>query len=959
MKRDIVDIPEVFRRAFEDEGWGGNQEGGRRGEGGGRGGRPWRPGRLFWLVGLAILVFGGANWASTTFTDWLWFDAVGYRNVWLSQWLVRIAVVVVAFVVAAGLLLFNWRRALAQARRWRREGGLPLLSLPGIGWLVSGAAIFVALVFAAAAGSQWQEFLLYANRLPFGVSDPIYGLDVGFYLFELPVYRFLQGWLTPLLFITLIGVAGLYLIEDWLRLQRGEWRLNVPAPLWRHAAVLAAVAFAMWAVGYWLDRYALLYSARGVAFGASYTDLNASRPALYLQLVLMLLLAVAAAANAFRRQTRLLLIAGGLWLAATLVVGRLYPGLLQRYGVEPNELDRERPYIEHNIAFTRLAYGLDKIEVREFGSVQELTNLDLRENEATVQNVRLWDYRPLQQTYAQLQVLRPYYEFASIDIDRYTIDGEMRQVMLAGRELNKQNLSAPSWVNQKLEFTHGYGLVMNPVDQVTDEGRPFFFIQDLPPQSRVPIPVDRPEIYYGELLDDVVYSSSDLREFDYPAGDDNVYSQYEGTGGVLLSNFLRRLAFAIRFGEANLLLSEYISPETRVMMYRQIRQRVQQITPFLTFDTDPYLVVADGRLVWMLDGYTISDDFPYATPAAQGYNYIRNAVKVTIDAYDGDVNYYLAAEEDPIIRAYGRAFPGLFKPLAEMPAALLAHIRYPEDLFRAQTRQYLKYHMLDVQVFYNEEDLWAIPLVLFEGAEQPIEPYYVILKLPGEENTEFLLIEPYTPAGRNNMIAWLAARNDPEHYGELVVYQLPKQELTFGPLQIEARIDQDPQISAQFSLWGQRGSRVIRGNLLVIPMNSSFLYVEPVYLLAETSELPELQRVIVASGNQIAMRETLDEALLALITEAPSVVELEGVPPGTVGDEPPPAGDEPAATSTPAATAPAADATLEQLVASANAHFESAQAAQRAGDWATYGRELAALQADLAQLMALSGEAEN
>jgi uncharacterized membrane protein (UPF0182 family) len=668
------------------------------------------------------------------------------------------------------------------------------------------------------------------------------------------------------------------------------------------------------------------------------------------------LLAIAAGINIFRQSLRPLVITGGLWLVISIALGLVYPSVLQRYVVEPNELSRERPYIQHNIDFTRLAFGLDEIDARPFGEVTELTNRDLLENAATLQNVRIWDDRPLQQTYAQLQELRPYYEFSSIDIDRYEIEGETRQVMLAGRELNKANLSAPSWVNQKLQFTHGYGVVMNPVDQVTPEGRPEFFIQDLPPQSAVGIAIEQPEIYYGELINDVVFVGSDLEEFDYPVGATNANSSYEGEGGVVLSNLVRRLAFAIRFGETNLMLSEYITPETRVLLHRQIRERVRQITPFLVFDNDPYLVVAEGRLFWVLDGYTLSSSFPYSTPTQQGFNYIRNPIKAVVDAYNGTVTYYLVDDEDPLIQAYDRAFPGLFRPLAEVPETLVAHLRYPKDLFSVQTRQYLKYHMTDVQVFYNEEDLWEIPQEVFDTTQQPIEPYYVIMKLPDEERTEFLLIEPYTPAGKDNMIAWLAARSDPPHYGELVAYELPKQQLVFGPSQVEARVDQDPEISAQISLWNQRGSRVIRGNLIVIPMGSSFLYVEPLYLLAETSELPELKRVIVASGDRIAMRETLEEALVALIEAAPTVTEIEGA---VVDDA---ALEEAVEEAVPEATAapgevetPLMDESIQALIERAGEHFAAAEEAQRAGDWAAYGRELEALGEVLQQLEALTG----
>jgi uncharacterized membrane protein (UPF0182 family) len=959
--RDIVDIPEVFRRAFDEE-WG-DENGGGDGDGnGGQGpsqgpGRAWWTSRWIWIAILIVVLLLSFNWIISTYTEWLWFDSQSYRNIWLTQLGVRLAAFVVLYFIAAGFLLINWRVAFKNALKTVSTAPIRPLELPGMSWIISGLALFASFIFASAGSAKWEQFLLYFNRQPFGVRDPVLGLDLGFYFFELPVYRFLHGWLTPLTVIVIIGVAFIYLADNWMALQRGRFNMTYTPVVRRHVAILLTFFFLVWASGYLLDIYELQYSTRGVIYGAAYSDLNATLPALYVQLVLMVILAIITAVNIFRLAIRPFLIAGGLWLAAAILLGNVYPTLLQRYSVEPNEISREQTYIERNIEYTRFGFALDDVDSRPFGTVSELSNQDLLTNRETLQNVRLWDYRPLQQTYAQLQELRPYYEFSSVDIDRYDIEGETRQVMLAGRELNKANLSAPSWVNEKLQFTHGYGVVMNPVDQVTPEGRPEFFIKDLPPQSTVPIEVTRPEIYYGELINDLVFVGSDLEEFDYPIGNENAQSSYTGEGGVELNSIWRRLAFAIRFGETNLLLSEYITPETRVLLHRQIKDRVRSITPFLSLDSDPYLVVADGRLIWMLDAYTVSSALPYSTPTEQGFNYIRNAVKITIDAYDGTVNYYLVDPDDPIINAYDSAFPGLFQPLEAMPEVLVEHIRYPEDLFKVQTRQFLKYHMDDVQTFYNQEDLWEIPKEVFDNDQQLIEPYHVIISLPGEEEAEFLLIQPYVPAGKNNMVAWIAARNDPPNYGQLVVYELPKSELTFGPIQVEARIDQDPEISAQMSLWNQRGSKVIRGNLLVIPMNSSFLYVEPLYLLSEASELPELQRVIVASGDRVAMRETLSEALIALIEMAPSVVdsaETEEQGPAEVEAEAPTpeSGDSAAETRVPQTGA--IDGTVESLILEANDHYEAAEEAQRAGDWATYGRELKALQAVLQELLELT-----
>jgi len=973
MSRDEFDIPEVFRRAMEEAGWrdGGNKkedggDGGNGGDGGDGGdGRPPLPrrpeqppqiNRSLWIFGLLLILLLSFNWIVTTYTDWLWFNELTYQSVWLKQWGVRVLSFVVFFVLAAAFILSNWLLARRRASQATNPFNPQFLNLAGVRWLIIGAGLFLAFVFGSGGAGQWEALLRYVYRVPFGVVDPIFNRDVGFYLFELPVFEFVRGWLLSLLFFTLLGAVAIYAINHLPDIQRGAWRPQAMPALRRHVSILGALFLGLWSLGYLFNIYGLLYSPDGVIFGAGYTDMNATLWALRAQLVLMGLAALALLLNAFRPNLRPLLVTGALWLATALLLGGVYPGLLQRYAVEPNEIERERPYIEHNIEFTRLAFGLDQIEKRPFDTITDLSQQDLLDNEAALQNVRVWDYRPLQRTYEQLQALRPYYEFSDIDIDRYVIDGQIRQVMLAARELDKTNLPAPSWVNRNLEFTHGYGIVMNPVDRISPEGQPEFYIQDLPPRSSVDLEVTRPEIYYGEMTTDTVFVGSGREEFSYPSGATNVYSSYAGTGGVPLDSYLKRLAFAIRLGDINVLLSNEITNETRVQYNRMIQNRVSKITPFLALDGDPYLVLFEGRLFWIQDAYTLSDKFPYATPTRNRYNYIRNAAKIVIDAYNGTVDYYLAAPDDPITQTYDRAFPGLFKPLSELPEGLEKHLRYPEDLFTIQAQQFLTYHMTDVRVFYNKEDLWQIPREIVDGEQRIMEPYYVILKLPGSEETEYLLIQPITPANRSNLIAWMAARNDMPNYGEIVVYELPKQELVFGPIQIEGRIDQEPEISQQFSLWDQGGSRVIRGNLIVIPLNNSFLYVEPVYLLSATSALPELKRVIVASDSRIAMRETLDEALTALLLDAPAVGVIVEDPDTPLSAA---AAEAAAAEAAPTPAAPTAppvslDAPVEALIQAANTHFEAAEAAQRAGDWATYGRELEALRQTLERLAELT-----
>ena len=954
MSRDPNDIPEVFARARPA---GGGDSGTEAAEGGrppfppnpNRPAQPPRPNRTIWFLAAIFLLIVSFNWIVHTYTDWLWFGETGYVAVWLTQFGWRIALFVIGLIVALGLLWGNWWLARQRAIRNTPPMQPQLLKIPGVRWVIAGFAVFLALGFASSLAAEWEQFLLVLNRVPFGVSDPIFNQDVSFYLFQLPIFQLIQGWLGSLLFVTLIGVVALYAGNNLPDIQQGRWRpQNIP-DVRRHVALLLAGLMAVWAYGYWLNAYELLYAPGGAVFGATYTDMNASLWALRAQLLFMALAAVAALYTYFRFNLRPLLVAGGLWLLATIVLGGLYPGLLQRYAVEPNELERERPYIAHNIAFTRLAYNLDSVQTQSFDTVTILDEATLREEKANaiLENIRIWDYRLLQTSYEQLQALRPYYQFGEVDIDRYEIDGITRQVMLGARELNKANLNNPTWVNRNLEFTHGLGVVMNPVNETTSEGQPRFFIQDIPPVSvNERLEVTRPEIYYGELMNDVVYVNNTRPSFSYPSGNENVETIYEGEGGVPLNSFVKRLAFAARLTDANIILSDEIDANSRVMLYRQIRERVSKIAPFLSLDTDPYIVIDEnGRLFWIMDAYTSSNKFPYATPTAQGQNYIRNSVKIIIDAYNGTVDFYIADAADPIIQSYAAAFPNMFQPLEAMPLDLLAHVRYPETLFRIQTQQYLKYHMTDVRVFYNQEDLWDLPNEVFDGTEQLMEPYYVNMPLPGTVESEYLLIQPLTPAGKSNMIAWMAARNDYPNYGGVMVYELPKQELIFGPLQIEARIDQEPQISQQFSLWDQRGSRVIRGNLIVIPINDSFLYVEPVYLLSDTSALPELRRVIVASDTRITMEPTIEEALTALLATQPGQVVEEN---GEIVTVPVEDSTEPVQVQL--------DGTVEELIATASQHFEAAEEAQRTGDWATYGQELDALKQTLDQLMALSGQ---
>src|SRR3989441_779211 len=695
---------------------------------------------------------------------------------------------------------------------------------------------------------------------------------------------------------------------------------------------LFVMALALKAGGFWLDRFELVFSPRGTVFGASYTDIHASLPALGVLAVVSGVAALACLAQIARPGLRLLAV-GLIVLGLVWVIGLgIYPALLQRFSVTPNELVAERPFIEHNIRMTRQAYGLDRIEERSFPADETLDARALERNAPTIENIRLWDHRPLLRTFGQLQEIRTYYKFVDVDNDRYTMNGEYKQLMLSTRELSYAHLQSRIWINEHLTFTHGYGVVVGPVNRITPEGLPEFLVKDIPPQSTGGFPaITRPEIYFGEVSNEYALVRTRQQELNYPSGDQNVYTTYAGTGGIPIGSFVRKLLFAIRFGEIKILLSNDLTAESRIMIYRAVVERVRQVTPFFKFDRDPYMVVTDdGRLVWMLDGYTTTTRYPYSDPVPGVGNYVRNSVKVTIDAYHGAVRYYLADLTDPIVRAYSRAFHGLFQPLDAMPADLRAHLRYPEDFFAIQARKYATYHMRDPQVFYNKEDLWTVPRRTVDGREREMEPYYTIMRLPGEKKEEFILLTLYNPSRRDNMIAWLAARSDPPNYGKLLVYDFPKQKLVFGPRQIDARIDQDPVISQQLSLWNQRGSTVIRGSLLAIPIDQSLIYVQPLYLAAsEQGALPDLRRVIVSYGNQIAMEPTLQQSLARIFGgRAPGPARAVGALPPTALEA----------------------AATRQLAQRAWEIWSRAQDALRRGDWATYGAEQKRLEETLRTL---------
>jgi uncharacterized membrane protein (UPF0182 family) len=913
--------------------------------------------RLWAFFVIFIVIYLVAQFGIGLFTDFLWFQHLEFESIFLTAFWARIAVglaVGISFGILFWVNTFIARWQSIRTVLFFSEDTLVAQNL--VKWAIFGVGLFLAWVVGTAASGNWLLFLRFLNQRSFNLTDPVFNMDVGFYVFSLPLYHFIQNWLIIALFLSLIGAVAVYALAQQNNLSEG--RIIVLPHVQLHLSILGGLIFLTFALGHWLGLFDLMYSARGVAFGASYTDIAVSMPALWTMVAVAILAALILFVNTVLRRPALSLLAIFIWIIVGIIGTGFIPGIIQRYVVEPNELVREGPYIEHNIRFTNIAYGLDKLQERDFSRVDPLTQEAIAANETSLLNIRLWDYRPLQQTYQQIQEIRSYYRFYDVDLDRYMIDGKLRQVALSARELDKSQLE-PGWVTQQLQYTHGYGAVVNPINEVTKEGLPQLWIKDLPPASSVELAVERPEIYYGEATNDYVFVNTGEREFDYPSGNENVYTRYVGTGGVVLDSTLKRIAFALRLADPNMLLSQEFTPDSRVLLHRDIADRVRLVAPFLQYDQDPYLVIGDaGRLYWIQDAYTTSELFPYAEPIGN-INYIRNSVKVVIDAYNGSLTFYVV-DEDPLIKAYAAIFPRLFTPLSDMPEWMRAHLRYPEGLFRIQATLYQTYHMRDVNVFYNKEDLWQLPNETFSGNTQPVEPYYIILKLPGEEKSEFVLIQPFTPNNKDNLIAWLAARSDGESYGQLVVYRFPKQELIFGPLQIEGRIDQNPEISSQITLWDQGGSEVIRGNLLVLPIDNALLYVEPLYLRAENGQIPELKRVILASGDRIVMRETLAESLEALfegtdgqlLTASADIPADEGSTASTEAAEPASTSD----TATTETTTPAniADKDIAELAQIASDRYEAAQQALQSGDWATYGEELAEMEAALKALIELT-----
>ena len=826
--------------------------------------------RLLWLflglLGLFVLV---GNPFVAYYTDFLWYQDLGFTRVFLIKFWVQAGLFLLFGGLSGGLFYLN---GYLVHRIAARTGAFSEFLDPRFRhWLgakfrllLKVLSLVLGVLSGLAAAPFWEDALLFWNATPFGQKDPLLALDIGFYVFRLPFLRYLTNWAFGLWVLCAGFGVFLFLALGHIQSHSRGRRLSLTQPFRRYLALMLVLFFLRLAFDLWLDRADLLFDESGVVFGAGFTEAKVILPALTALAALSVVAAGLSALFVMRPRKEILFGLVGLYAILYFVGLKFLPGVVHRYVVQPNELEKEKKYLAYEIEATRAAFGLSKVNEQEFKFGPPLTWEVLERNEDTIKNIRLWDHEPLLETYSQIQEIRTYYKFVSVDNDRYLLNRELRQVMLSARELSYEDLPSRSWINEHLVYTHGYGLTLGVVNEVTAEGLPKLLIKDIPPVSECDIEVTRPEIYFGELANEYVIVRTRVREFDYPAGEENVYTTYAGKTGVGVGSLWRRLLFSLRFGSSKIFLSRDITSQSKILYYRSVSERVRKAAPFLHFDTDPYLVIsAEGRLFWLVDAYTISDRYPYSRRVKGLGNYIRNSVLAVVDAYHGEISFYLKDPHDPIIKTYQKIFPGMFQPLEELREDIRKHIRYPHRLFFLQAKLFGAYHMRDPRVFYNQEDLWEIPRSL-KSDRRYMKPYHTIMKLPGEKKAEFILMIPFNPARKHNLAAWMCVRCDPEHYGEMLVYRFPKQKLVYGPQQIESRINQDPEISRQLSLWDQRGSRVILGTLLIIPIEGNLLYVQPLYLKAESGQIPELKRVIVAYENEIRMGRTLEEALEAI-----------------------------------------------------------------------------------------------
>lgn len=865
-------------------------------------------------------------------TDYLWFSELGYQSVFLKFTFAKFAVGFVVFLLVFLLSYFSLQVTTKYQPEVRIENDT-VVNVPGKKMgkqiLILVPSLFLGLCAGwLSATALWQNILLFLQQTSAGVIDPVFHRDISFYFFNLSlletVYRL------AFLFLAVIFLFNLLMTFYLQGFRKKTIKLMVKRIIYFAIAFLLLLI-----VGFQLQAANLLYAQDGSVYGAGYTDLKITLPMYYVASVACILSAITLLIGLKKKNAKIAAI-GPVLLLAVLVVGNIAAIGVQNFVVKPAEIAKEQPYIANNIDMTNKAYGLDHIREVEFSADGTLTATDLQEEMDTIKNIRLIDYRPTITVFNQLQSMRLYYKFVDVDIDRYEIDGVQQQVYLSARELDQSSLdsSAQTWVNKYLKYTHGYGAVVTPVNQVTTQGQPEMWVENIPPTTDVPeLEITRPEIYYGQLTNDYVIVNTKESEFDYPTGDTNAQTQYQGEAGIAM-NLPHKLLFALDRANYKILFSNLITSESKILLNRNILERAEKIAPFLTFETNPYLVIDEGRLVWVIDAYTSTDKYPYAAKVTNsespfyGQNYIRNSVKVTVDAYNGQTDFYIVDDKDPLIQSYAKVFPGLFQPLSQMPENIQQHLKYSTTLFEVQTEIYQQYHMKDPSVFYNKEDMWSIANEIYGNETSKMEPYFVNMRLPGSDELEFLLMRPFTPTQKQNMVSWLAARNDDAHYGELVLFKFPKQSTIYGPLQVESRISNDSEISQNLNLWDQQGSSVIRSNLLVIPIKNSILYVEPIYLTTNSeNSLPEVVRIVVAYKDKIVMAKTLDDALSQLFG---TNFRTEGV---TV--------EESGNTSI---------LTYDEVVEQLKAAYQNAKMSAQQGDWAEYGRYLEQLEEAINQL---------
>lgn len=831
--------------------------------------------KIFGWVGGIILFVILLLALSDFIVTYLWFGGVDYQGVFWRIKGTQILLFLIALAVAVVYIGINVRFITRRLSTIHLNLGDSPEGMPSvirlrpklIKRILYGITFLISLIFAFSWSSHWDDFMRFMHAESFGNTDPLFHIDTGFYVFRLSFIKSIQGSLIGLVFaVTLITVLY-YLMSGKITLNSLRQRsFTVVTGAHKQIFTNLGLWLVLLACGFFLDRYDLLFKDNHIIDGANYIDTHVLIPVFWVLAIGSLLLALYSFFQNYRyRPGRL--VKGALALLILGIIGQVFlPMLIQNYKVEPSEFSLEEPYIANNIDFTRKAYHLDSVETKKYNAKDTLTLKQIREHKKATQNVRVWDQNLTVDTYKQLQEIRHYYEFYNIDLDRYHTDKEgYRQVLISARELSKSlPAKAQTWVNKHLQYTHGFGAVISPTTEKTEEGSPIFYLKDIPPKSKIGLQIDRPAIYYGESPTGYKLVNTEISEMDYPKGDKNVYTHYDGEGGIPIDNIFKRMLFSWQFGDINILLTDYVKEGSKIQFWRSLQNRVKKIAPFLELDEDPYMVIDEGKLYWIQDAYTTASHYPYAEPYDNHHNYIRNSVKIVVNAYDGSVDFYVANPSDPVIKMYQDMFPKMFKPLKAMPGRLEKHVKYPKDLYKIQLEKYSAYHMKDPQVFYNKEDLWVRPKEIYGGSKIGMEPYYLLGMLPGSKKLEYILISPMTPENRDNMISWMVVKSDFPEYGRIINYELPKERLFLGPAQIEAKINQNTEISRQLSLWDQRGSKVIRGNLMVIPIEDSFLYVEPVFLFSTSTNIPQLKRVIATTGSNVVMEPTLQDAIFAL-----------------------------------------------------------------------------------------------